>query len=433
VGVRVLPVAGTNGADEAMMDQRRRVVVTGMGAVGPLGLEIESIWDALLQGRSGIGPISLFDHSAHYVHIAGEARAFDPSVLLGRRAVRRTDRFTQFALVAAARAVADAGLDFDREDATRIGVLIGTGLCGMTEIEAQKERLASKGPGQVMPLLVPKMMGNAASAQVAIAHGLRGPNFCVITACASGNHALGEAARLIQYGEADVVLAGSSEAPITPLMVAGFANMGALARWPGLPETASRPFDKDRCGFVIAEGAGVLVLEDLGRARRRGARIHAEVGGYGRTGDATHITTPCADGEGACRAMRLALRDAGLGADGIDYVNAHGTSTLFNDKAETVALKRVLGERAKRIPVSSTKSMTGHMLAAAGAFEAVVAVLSVRDGKVHATRNLETPDPECDLDYVPEGARELPVRAALSNSMGFGGHNAALIFKKFDG
>ncbi len=414
-----------------MSSQRRRVVVTGMGTLNPLGLNVKDSWSALLDGRSGLAPLTIFDHSRHKVHIGGEVKDFDPQKVLDKRLARRLDRFTQFAVAAANEAIADAELDFSKEDTARIGVVVGTGLIGMPEIEAQKVRLEEKGPNQVMPLLVPKMMGNAPAAQIAIAHKLRGPNFCVVTACAAGGNSLGSALRLLQYGEADVMLAGATEAAITPLVTAGFSNMGALAVWPGPPETASRPFDKERCGFVIAEGAGVMVLEDLEHAQKRGARIYAEFCGYGLSGDGNHITAPCEDGDGGRRAMMGALKDAGLNPEAIDYINAHGTSTATNDRVETIAIKSAFGAHAQRVPISSSKSMTGHMLAAAGGFEAIVTVLSVAEDKIHPTINLTTPDPDCDLDYVAEGTREVPVRAAISNSLGFGGHNAVLAFKKF--
>lgn len=413
-----------------MAANRRRVVVTGLGAITPLGIGVQPSWAALLAGQSGAATITHYDHSRHGVHFACEVKNFAPEQFVEKREARRIDPFALFGVAAAKEAVADSKLDFSKEDTRRAGTVMGTGMGGMTEFEEQKERLMTKGPERVSPFLVPKMMPNAAAGYVSIFHGLRGPCFCTVTACASGANALGEALRLIQHGAADIMVAGGCEAVITPLTMAGFENMGAISKRNDNPAAASRPFDKDRDGFVMGEGAGVLVLEELEHALKRDARIYAEFVGYGMSGDAFHITSPCEDGDGGVRAMQDCLHDAGLRSDDVDYINAHGTSTAINDRVETLAIKKVFGDRAKRIAVNSTKSMTGHMIGAAGGLEAVVSVLSVAEDKVHRTLNYTTPDPELDLDYVPEGTRELKVRAAISNSLGFGGHNATLAFAK---
>ncbi len=414
-----------------MSTNRRRVVVTGMGLVTSVGIGVRASWKALLENVSGVGPITLYDASRHKVKIAGEVKNFDPGNYIDAKAATRMDRFTQMACVAAAEAVKDSGLDFTKEDTSRCGVLVGTGIGGITEIEEQKERLMAKGPDRVSPFLIPKLMANAAAAQVSILHRLRGPNYCIVTACAAGANSLGSALRTIQYGEADIMLSGGTEAAVTPLGMAGFANMGAMTARNDDPEGASRPFDKERNGFVLGEGAGIVVLEELEHAKARGARIYAEFSGYGLSGDGFHITAPCEDGDGGIRAMALCLKDANLQPQDIDYINAHGTSTPFNDKIETLSIKQVLGERARQIPVNSTKSMTGHTLGAAGGIEFVVTCLSIQEGLVHATKNLKTPDPDCDLDYVPVGPRKVSIRHALSNSLGFGGHNATLCVSRY--
>ena len=401
-----------------------------MGAVTPLGLTVPELWNGLLSGKSGVGPITLYDASQHEVRIAGECKNFLPENYIEKREARRLDRFSQLAVAAAREAVSDSKLDFSKEDTSRCGVLIGTGIGGITEIEEQKERLMTKGPSKVSPFLIPKLMANAASAHVSILYHLRGPNYCIVTACAAGANSLGAALRTIQYGEADIMVAGGTEAAVTGLGMAGFANMGALSKNNENPQGASRPFDKDRDGFVLGEGAGVVILEELEHALKRDARIYAEFTGYGLSGDGHHITAPCEDGDGGIRAIAGALKDAHLRPDDIDYINAHGTSTPFNDKIETYAIKQVLGERARKIPVNSTKSMTGHTLGAAGGVEFVVMCMSVAEDKVHQTLNYTTPDPDCDLDYVPGSARAHKVRNALSNSLGFGGHNATLIASK---
>lgn len=383
-----------------------------------------------MSGVSGVGPITLYDASQHEVRIAAEVKNFAAENYIEKRECRRLDRFSHFAVAAAKEAVTDSRLDFTKEDTARCGVLVGTGIGGIIEIEEQKERLMTKGPTKVSPFLIPKLMANAAPAHISILYGLRGPNYCIVTACASGANSLGSALRTIQYGEADIMLAGGTEAAIAPLGMAGFTNMGALSRRNDDPQKASRPFDKDRDGFVMGEGAAVVVLEELEHALKRDARIYAEFSGYGLSGDGHHITAPCEDGDGGVRAMTGAMKDAGLKPEDIDYINAHGTSTPFNDKIETVAIKTALGERSRKIPVNSTKSMTGHTLGAAGAIEFVVSCLSIAERKIHGTQNYTTPDPDCDLDYVPINPRDVQIRHALSNSLGFGGHNATLCVSK---
>lgn len=414
-----------------MSTNRRRVVVTGLGLVTPVGIGVRTSWNALLEGVSGITSITLYDASRHSVKIAGEIKNFDPGDYIDAKAATRMDRFAQLACVAATEAIKDSGLDLAATDTARCGVIVGTGIGGITEIEEQKERLMGKGPDRVSPFLVPKLMANAAAAQISILHRLRGPNYCIVTACAAGANSLGSALRTIQYGEADVMVSGGSEAAVTPLGMAGFANMKALSARNDDPQGASRPFDKERNGFVLGEGAGIVVLEELEHAKRRGARIYAEFTGYGLSGDGHHITAPCEDGDGGIRAMTLAIKDAGLTPQDIDYINAHGTSTPFNDKIETYAIKQVLGDHARKIPINSTKSMTGHTLGAAGGIEFVVTCLSIYEGKIHATKNLKTPDPDCDLDYVPEGTRKIAIKHALSNSLGFGGHNATVCVSRY--
>jgi 3-oxoacyl-[acyl-carrier-protein] synthase II len=407
----------------------RRIVVTGMGAVTPLGLGVEATWEGLRSGRSGISKISHFDASDFSSQIAGEVDAFNPADWLEPREVRHTDRFTQFAVAAAKMAVEDAGLDFEQTDRDRVGVLIGSGIGGTATWEQQHSVLMEKGPGRVSPFLIPMMILDIASGRVAMLFGVRGPNLALATACATSAHAVGEAAEVIKRGDAEAMIAGGSEAAVSPLAVAGFCSMRALSRRNDEPQRASRPFDRDRDGFVMAEGAGVVVLEDLEHARRRGARLHGEIVGYGTSGDAYHITQPSPDGYGMALAMESALRDAKISPDDVDYVNTHGTATPTGDPAETLALKKVFGERAGSIPCSSTKSMTGHLLGAAGAVELIACLLSIRDGVIAPTTNLDTPDPECDLDYVPLEARAQTVRLAMSNSFGFGGHNAILVVR----
>ena len=409
----------------------RRVVVTGQGLVTPLGVGVEQTWKALCNGQSGIGRITRFDPAGYPSQIAGEVKGFDPAQFIEKKDIKKMDTFIQYAVGASRMAADDAGLKVTKDDADRVGVYIGAGIGGLPAIEHYHKVLQEKGPDRVSPFFIPMVIINLASGQVAIRLGARGPNSCAVTACATGNHCIGDALRIIQRGEADAMLAGGTESCISPLAVAGFSAARALSTRNDDPAHASRPFDRDRDGFVLGEGAGVLVLEEFERARRRGARIYCEVVGYAMTSDAFHITAPPDDGEGAIRCMELAIRDAGISKDDIGYINAHATST-FADKVETEAIKRVFGERAYRIPVSSTKSMTGHLLGAAGGVEAAFCVLAIHDGLVPPTTNLEHPDPECDLDYVPGQARSATVKVAMSNSFGFGGVNACLLFKRVE-
>ncbi len=410
---------------------KSRVVVTGLGAITPVGNDVDTYWNALLEGRSGAARITKFDTAGMTVTIGAEVKGFDPGAFIEAKEVKRMDPFAQYALAAAVQAVKDAGIDFGKCDRFRCGAIIASGIGGLTELQDQHRRFMEKGPSRTSPLFVPKMMLNAAAGQIAIRFGLGGPNWGVVSACASANHAMGTALRTIQYGDADVMIAGGTEAALTYLSLSGFANMGALSRRNEAPEKASRPFDKDRDGFVLGEGAAVLVFEKLEHALERGARIYAEVLGIGNTNDAYHITAPDPDGAGGAYAMQQALRDAGLRPEQISYINAHGTSTLLNDKIETAAIKRTFGGRAGKIPVSSTKSMIGHLLGAAAAVEFVATILSIRHDRVHPTINQETPDPECDLDYVPNAKRAAPVEYAMSNSLGFGGHNSVVVVGKF--
>jgi 3-oxoacyl-[acyl-carrier-protein] synthase II len=411
---------------------RRRVVVTGLGMVTPVGLDRESTWEGLLAGRNGISPVAAWDASAFSTRIAGEIRGFDVGAYVPPEDARRMDRFVQLSMAAAAQAVADSGLDFSKEDAERCGVICGSGIGGLIEIEAQHTVLAERGPRRVTPFLIPKLMMNAMSGQISMRFGLKGPNWVTASACSSAGNALGSALRAIQYDEADVIVTGGAEATITPLAMAGFCSLRAMSTRNDEPDRASRPFDRDRDGFVMGEGAAILILEEAERAKRRGAKIYAEFAGYGATADAHHITAPAENAEGIQRSMRIALKDAGLAAHDVSYINAHGTSTPINDPNETAAIKAVFGDRARRIPVSSTKSMIGHLLGASHAVGACACVLSISRGAVHPTRNLENPDPACDLDYVPGAAREVDVRAALANSLGFGGHNCTLAFRRFE-
>jgi len=411
---------------------KKRVVVTGLGAVTPLGNDVPTTWEGLVAGRSGVSRITCFDISDMEVQIAAEVKGFDPVALFGRRVARRNDRFTLFALEAARQAIADARLEFDDGLRQTTGVFIGTAIGGILTLLANYDVLQKSGPHRVSPFMVPMMMPNAASGTVAIAHGLRGPNLSVASACATGSHAIGEAAEVIRRGQADVMIAGGSEAVIARLALAGFKNMGAVSTRNDEPQRASRPFDAERDGFVMGEGAGILVLEGLEHARRREARIYAELVGYGATADAFHITAPEEEGIGAARAMELALQDAGLTPGDVDYINAHGTSTLLNDCIETRAIRKVFDRQADHLVVSSTKSMMGHLMGAAGAVEAIACIKSLETGWVHPTVNYEYPDPECDLDYVPNRARRLEPRVALSNSFGFGGHNGCLIFRRWE-
>ena len=411
----------------------KRVVVTGLGAVTPVGQDAPTMWKNLLAGVSGAGRIASFDASGFSSQIAAEIHDFDPARYLSPKELKRTERFVQFAVAASTQAFADAGLDLGHEDPFRIGVLIGSGMGSLGLIEQQHEFLKTKGPGKISPFMIPMIIVNMAPGQVAISLGVKGPNSCTATACASGAHGVGEAFRIVQYGDAEVMLAGGTESCITPLSIAGFCSLMALSRRNDAPTKASRPFDKGRDGFVMGEGAGVMVLEELEHARKRGARIYAEMAGYGRTGDAYHMTAPDPDGAGAAQAMANALKDAKMNPQQVSYINAHGTSTDLNDKIETLAIKRIFKDHAKRVPISSTKSMMGHLIGAAGGVEAVISVLAIHHHAIPPTINYDVPDPECDLDYVPNQARQLPVDAALSNSLGFGGHNATVLFKKFHG
>jgi 3-oxoacyl-[acyl-carrier-protein] synthase II len=405
----------------------QRVVVTGLGTVNPLGGDVLAYWDGLRNGRSGIGPIERFDVSEFKVRFGGEVKGFDPEAVLDPKAARRMDRFSQFAVAAAIEAVNDSGVEMAGEDPYRWGVALGCGIGGLATFEEGHGRLLSAGPGRINPFVIPRMMPNAGPANIAIDLGLRGPTVAVASACASSGDAIGAAFRAIRWGDADAMLAGGAEAAITPIGLGGFIAARSLSLRNDSPQTASRPFDRDRDGFVLSEGAGLVVLESLEHARHRGAHIYAELLGYGCSNDAYSITAPHPDGDGAARAIALALKDAQLGPEKIDYINAHATSTPLGDLAEVRAIKRVFGSSAYSIPVSSTKSMTGHLCAASGAIELIAITLAVRDGVVPPTINYETPDPACDLDFVPNTARELRVSHALSTSFGFGGHNCCLV------
>ena len=410
-----------------------RVVVTGLGAVTPVGNSVPEYWAAVCEGRSGIGPITQFDASRLDARISGEVKDFDPSRFFEKKDVKKMDRFIHFAVAAGVEAVEDAKVDFAHVDPTRAGCLIGSGIGGIQSILEWHKVLLERGPARISPFFIPSLIVNMASGQLSMRYKLKGPNSAVVTACATGNHAIGDAFRVIQRGDADLMLAGGSEAILVELCLAAFANMKALSTRNDEPTRASRPFDAGRDGFVPGEGAGVVILESLERARRRGARIYAEVVGYGMTADAYHITAPDPEGDGAARAMAGALRDAGIPPEAVGYINAHGTSTPYNDKTETQAIKRVFGAHAPRLAVSSTKSMVGHLIGAAGGVEAIVTVLALYHGILPPTINYETPDPECDLDYVPNVARKAEVEVALSNGFGFGGTNATLAFHRFRG
>ena len=411
----------------------RRVVVTGLGALTPVGNDVPTMWANLLAGQSGAGPITQFDASNLKTRFACEVKGFEPAAVVGRKEARRMDRFTQFAVAVAKQALDDSGLQVTPDNASRIGVLIGSGVGGINTIFSQVAEMLQKGPDRVSPLLVPMMLSDTGPGQVAIQFGLKGPNLSVVSACATGSNAIGEAAEWVRRNACDVVLAGATESAIVSVAVASLSTMTAISSRNESPQTASRPFDKTRDGFVMGEGAAVLLLEELEHARARGAKIYAEVLGYGLSADAYHITAPDETGAGAAQAMHMALAQAGLRPDQIDYINAHGTSTPLNDKSETLAIKRVFGAAAYTIPISSIKSMTGHLLGAGGAVEGVAAVKVITDGLIPPTINYETPDPECDLDYVPNTARAKIVNTVMSNSFGFGGHNAVLIFGRYQG
>ena len=409
----------------------KRVVITGMAVISPIGTGLDKFWENLLGGKSGIGPITRFDASAFPTRFAGEVKDFDPSLYMDKKEARRMDRFTQFAVSGAKMAIQDAGIDLEKLQKDRVGVVLGSGIGGMDTLEETARTLHEKGPGRVSPFFVPMMIGNIAAGQVAITLGVTGPNITVVTACASATNAIGESFKMIGRGAAEVIIAGGTEASITPLALAGFCSMKALSTRNDDPARASRPFDAARDGFVMGEGAGIVIMESLEHAQKRGARIYAEMLGYGSSADAYHITAPAPGGTGMAQAMREALRDAGLQPEDIDYINAHGTSTDFNDKYETEAIKKVWGDHAYKVAVSSTKSMTGHLLGAAGGIEMVATVLSVKNDWAHPTINYENPDPECDLEYVPNIARKMKIDYAISNSFGFGGQNATVLVGKY--
>lgn len=411
---------------------KKRVVITGLGVISPVGNDIASFWQSLKEGKSGVGPTTSFDPTGFDSRIAAEVKNFNPSQYgISNKDIKRTARFVQFAIASAKQAIESSGLDLNKEDRNRIGVIIGSGIGCLRTIEEEYKILLSKGPSRLSPFLIPMLIVNEASGLVAIIHGLKGPNSCVATACASGSHAIGEAYRMILYGDADVMLTGGTESCIVATAVGGFCALKALSTRNDDPQKASRPFDRDRDGFVMGEGCGLVVLESLEHAQKRNAHIIAEIVGFGMSCDAYHITAPDPDGQGAGQAMIVSLKDAQMNPEEISYINAHGTSTKLNDKIETLSMKKAFGDYARKVPVSSTKSMTGHLLGAAGGVEFVVCCLAIKDGVIPPTINYEHPDPECDLDYVPNIARKTDVSACMSNSLGFGGHNASLIVKKF--
>lgn len=412
--------------------ERRRVVITGMGALTPIGLSVDEYWSSLLQGKSGAAPITYFDASDYDTKFACELKSFDPLTFMDRKLSQRCDPFTQYALAASEMAMKDSGLDLQKEDGTRIGVIVGSGIGGMWTFHRQQETLwETKGPHRISPFFIPMMISDIAPGRISMRFGLKGPNYATTSACATSSHAIGDAFILVERGDADVMLTGGAEAAVCPMGIGGFNAMKALSTRNDAPEKASRPFDKNRDGFVMGEGSAILVIEELGHAIRRGARIYAEIGGIGFTADAHHITEPAPGGEGAVRSMKAALKDAGIKPEEVGYVNTHGTSTPVGDKNETAAIKTVFGKHAYSMAVNSTKSMIGHLLGAAGAVESVATILSVVHDKVHPTINLETPDPDCDLNYIPQKAKEMEIQAAMSNTFGFGGHNASILFKKF--
>ena len=411
---------------------KKRVVITGLGAITPVGNTAADFWQALLAGKSGIGPITRFDAAEYDAKIAGEVKGFEPTAFIDKKEARRMDRFTQFAIAAAKMALDDSGIDLEKADKSRIGSFVGSGIGGMDTLHEQYKNLFEKGPNRVSPFFIPMMIANMAAGQVSIAFGLQGPSSCVVTACATGTNCIGDAMKVIQRGDADVMVAGGTEAAISPAGMAGFCSMKALSTRNDAPEKASRPFEKDRDGFVMGEGSGIVILESLEHALARGARIYAELAGYGTNADAYHVTAPAPEGAQAARCMELAIKDAGLQVTDVDYINAHGTSTPLNDKNETLGIKALFGDHAKNLAVSSIKSMTGHLLGAAGGIECVATALTVANDMMPPTINYDTPDSDLDLDYVPNQARAKVVRVALSNSFGFGGHNAALLVKKFE-
>jgi 3-oxoacyl-[acyl-carrier-protein] synthase II len=404
-----------------------------MGLVLPTGIGVETAWKSICEGRSGIGPLTRFEITGYDTKIAGEVKGFNPELYIDKKEIKKMDLFIQYALAATKEALEDAQLKIIPENSERIGVIVGTGLGGLPSIERYHKILLERGPSRISPFFIPMLIANMASGQIAMQFGPKGPNTCVVTACATGAHSIGDAFRTILYGDADAMIAGGTEANITPLTISGFNAMKALSTRNEEPGKASRPFERNRDGFVVAEGAGVLILEELGFALNRNAKIHGELIGYGYTADAYHITAPSPDGDGAARCMRMALRDAGLKPEDVDYINAHGTSTPLNDATETQAIKNVFGDYAKKIPISATKSMTGHLLGAAGSTEAILSILALREGILPPTINYEEPDPACDLDYVPNLVRHQPIHVAMSNAFGFGGTNAVLIFRRFEG
>jgi len=404
-----------------------------MGLVIPTGIGVKTAWKNICQGHSGIGPLTRFDAYGFETKIAGEVKGFDPEIYIEKKEIKKMDLFIQYSLAATQEAVEDAQLKITPENCEQIGVIVGTGLGGLPTIERYHKVLLEKGPGRITPFFIPMLIANLASGQIAIQFGAKGPNTCVVTACATGAHCIGDAFRVILYGDAEVMIAGGTEANITPLTIGGFNAMKALSTRNDEPKKACRPFEKNRDGFVVAEGAGIVILEESGFALKRNAKIYGELVGFGYTGDAYHITAPPPDGDGAARCMRMAIRDAGLRPEDIDYINAHGTSTPLNDVTETLAIKTVFGQHAKKVPISATKSMTGHLLGAAGSTEAIFTLLAIRDGIIPPTINYEKPDPECDLDYVPNFARQKSLNVVMSNAFGFGGTNATLVFKTFSG
>ncbi len=410
----------------------RRVVVTGLGAITPVGNTVKETWENLLAGTSGVDKITLFDTSEFTTKIAAEVKHFNPQDYFERKDARKYDRYTQFAMVAAAEAITDSGVELQKENGERIGVIVGSGIGGMFTFEEEHTKLVKRGPKRISPFFIPMMIGDIAAGYISMKYGLKGPNYGTVSACATAGHSIGSAMRAIQHGDADIMVCGGAEASVSPMGVAGFNAMKAISTRNDEPQKASRPFDAQRDGFVMGEGAGILILEELEHAKARGAKIYAEMAGMSFTADAYHITQPAPGGEGAIRAMAGAIRDAGLQPQDIQYINAHGTSTGANDKNETEAIKAVFGDYAYQLPVSSTKSMTGHLLGASGGVEAIVAVLAVHDGQIPPTMNYEFPDPDCDLNYVPNSAIKQDVQAALSNSFGFGGHNVCLCVTKAD-
>ena len=404
-----------------------------MGLVIPIGIGVETAWRNACEGKSGIGPLTRFDTNGFETKIAGEVKNFNPELYIDKKEIKKMDLFIHYAIAATKEALEDAQLAITPDNSEQIGVIVGTGLGGLPSLERYHKILLEKGPGRISPFFIPMLIANLASGQIAIQFGPKGPNTCVVTACATGAHCIGDAFRAIVYGDAEAMIAGGTEANITPLTVGGFNAMKALSTRNDEPQKACRPFEKNRDGFVVAEGAGILILEELEFALRRKAKIYSELVGYGYTGDAYHITAPSPDGDGAVRCMRMAIKDGGLKPEDVDHINAHGTSTPLNDLTETLAIKAVFGNHAKKIPISSTKSMTGHLLGAAGSTEAIFTILAIRDGIMPPTINYEEPDPQCDLDYVPNVARRQPIKIAMSNAFGFGGTNATLVFKKVEG